>query len=64
MSSCRDKNLRDSYSNDKLRKEAYIIDKERNSLYFNKNEDNYPDNPPQKIETKNAFNYNSIKKDG
>ncbi|WP_181044061.1 hypothetical protein [Apibacter adventoris] len=55
--------MRDSYSNDKLRKEAYIIDKERNSLYFNKNEDNYPDNPPQKIETKNAFNYNSIKKD-
>lgn len=52
--------LRDKYDGSG---ETFVIDKEHHSFYFTKNEDNYPKNPPQKIETKNAFNYNSIKKD-
>lgn len=40
-----------------------MIGSHHNSLYFTKNEDNYPSNPPQRIEAKNAYNYNSIKKD-
>lgn len=53
-------NLRDKYDGSG---ETDLLDKQHNNLYINRNEDNYPSNPPKKIEAKNAYNYNSIKKD-
>ncbi len=52
--------LRDRYGRS-ISSDTYMMDKFRNSYYINKNESNYPANPPERLEPKDAFNYNSIK---
>jgi hypothetical protein len=54
--------LRHKYENDMTTDRSDVLDEKRNSLYINKNED-YPTYPAKKLDIKEAFNYNTIKKD-